>query len=196
MLVSIDKRLAYLAMPKTGTTAVQKVLAPLCDIHFRRRVKHMNMKAFQRFMLPYLQRIGAGEVETLCVIREPMDWLGSWYRYRRRDGIRDGAKSTRRVSFAEFVEAYLQDPQPAFARLGGISEFVTGRGNAPAVTHIYRYENLPAVATFLSQRFGKHIELPRINASPRGDLDLPPALRARLETERAADFALYADVAR
>lgn len=199
MLVSIDKGLAYLAMPKTGTQALERVLQPLSDIRFggSPRVKHMNMKTFHRFVLPYLKRIGAGDTETFCVVREPVDWLGSWYRYRRRDDLKIGTKSTKGVSFAGFVEAYLEDPQPAFARLGGCAAFVAGRDGKPAVNHIFRYENLPAVTDFLSERFRRRLELPRVNVSPRGEnLALPPGLRTRLETERAADFTLYADLAR
>ena len=48
------------------------------------RTKHMTMRVFERYMMPYLREIGAGDTETFCVIREPTDWLGSWYRYRSR----------------------------------------------------------------------------------------------------------------
>ena len=79
MLVSIRRRLAYIAMPKTGSTALEPVLAPLCDICLVGTAKHMNMRAFERYMLPYLRYLGLEEVETVCVVREPVDWLGSWY---------------------------------------------------------------------------------------------------------------------
>jgi hypothetical protein len=50
---------------------------------------------------------------------------------------------------------------------------------------------------FLEERLGEEIRLPKANVSPsRGELQLPSALRARLETERAEDFAIYADLAR
>lgn len=198
MLISIDRRLAYLAMPKTGTTALEQVLTPLCDIRYGGppRVKHMSMKAFQRYMRPYLtKKLGIRNVETLCVVREPADWLGSWYRYRQRKKART-ATDTRAMSFAAFVEAYLATPQPSFAKLGGNAKFTTGF-KGKTVTHLFRYESMPAVEAFLSERFGQAITLPRVNVSPRGeDLVLPPALRARLESERAADFAVYADLAR
>jgi hypothetical protein len=53
------------------------------------------------------------------------------------------------------------------------------------------------MVAFLEKRFGERIRLPKANVSPRGgEMTLSPALRARLETERAEDFALYADHAR
>jgi hypothetical protein len=197
MLISVEKRLANLAMPKTGTTAVQQAIHKYCDIQFSRspRTKHMTMRVFERFMMPYLREIGAGDTETFCVIREPVDWLGSWYRYRSRPGF-SSAKSTRGVSFAEFVEAYLTHPQPAFARIGGASRFVVGRSGMPAVTHMFRYDNMVGMVRFLEERFGRGIRLPKANVSPERDLELPSALRTRLETERAKDFSIYADLAR
>jgi hypothetical protein len=198
MLVSVSRRLAYLAMPKTGTQSLERVLTPLCDIRYGGlpRVKHMTLQTFERFVRPYLEALGAGDTETLCVIREPVDWLGSWYRYRGRAALDGLPNSTKHMSFAEFVEGYLRRPTPPFARVGRISRFVAGASGAPGVTHMFRYENLAGVTRFLSDRFETRIVLPRVNVSSPARLELPAALRARLETELAEDFALYADHAR
>jgi hypothetical protein len=198
MLVSVSRRLAYLAMPKTGTQSLERVLTPLCDIRYGGlpRVKHMTLQTFERFVRPYLEALGAGDTETLCVIREPVDWLGSWYRYRGRAALDGLPNSTKQMSFAEFVEAYLRRPTPPFARVGRISRFVAGASGGPGVTHMFRYENLAGVTRFLSDRFETRIVLPRVNVSSRAPLELPAALRARLETELSEDFALYADHAR
>jgi hypothetical protein len=198
MLVSVSRRLAYLAMPKTGTQSLERVLTPLCDIRYGGlpRVKHMTLQTFERFVRPYLEALGAGDTETLCVIREPVDWLGSWYRYRGRAALDGHPNSTRDVSFAEFVEAYLRRPTPPFARVGRISRFVAGASGGPGVTHMFRYENLAGVTRFLSDRFETGIVLPRVNVSSRARLELPAALRARVERELSEDFALYADHAR
>jgi hypothetical protein len=198
MLVSIRRRLGYLAIPKTGTQALESVLAPRCDLVFGGvpRARHMNMKTYERFVLPYLESLNAGDIEVFCVVREPVDWLGSWYRYRRRDGLRKAQKTTRDISFADFVAAYLERTPPAYANLRPMSSFVVGRSGKPAVTRMFRYDDLGAMTAFLSRRFRHSFELPRINVSPPGELALPPARRARLETERPADFELYADLAR
>jgi hypothetical protein len=198
MLVSVSRRLAYLAMPKTGTQSLERALAPLCDIRYGGlpRVKHMTLQTFERFVRPYLEALGAGDTETLCVIREPVDWLGSWYRYRGRAALDGHPNSTKDLSFAEFVEAYLNKPTPPFARVGRISRFVAGASGGPGVTHMFRYENLAGVTRFLSDRFETGIVLPRVNVSSRARLELPAALRARVERELSEDFALYADHAR
>ena len=55
MLVSVSRRLAYLAMPKTGTQSLERVLTPLCDIRYGGlpRVKHMTLQTFERFVRPF-----------------------------------------------------------------------------------------------------------------------------------------------
>lgn len=198
MLVSIRRRLAFIAVPKTGTQSLESVLVPKCDLVFggMPQTRHMTMRTYERFVQPYLETLGAGDTETFCVVRDPVDWLGSWYRYRSRDGLKKAEKTTGHVSFAEFVEAYLEKTPPAFARLKPMTAFVIGRSGKPAVDHMFRYNDLGAMTDFLSDRFRARIALPRINVSPSGELALPPALRARLENERPADFTLYADLAR
>lgn len=196
MLVSTQHRLAYLALPKTGTSSLEAALSPLCDIRFvgSPRVKHMTAQTFHRFMVPYLKRIGVQEVETVCVVREPVDWLGSWYRYLARGAIRHSPRSTRSLSFAQFVEGYLSTPQPPYATVGRPAHFVGARKGKPLVTHLYRYEDLPQLVRFLRDRFGTRFDLPSLKVSPRADLVLPPELRRRLETECAAEFELYASL--
>ena len=198
MLVSIRRRTAFLAVPKTGTQSLESVLAPRCDLVFGGipRARHMNMRSYERFVLPYLKSLDAEATEVFCVIREPVDWLGSWYRYRSRDGLKKAEKVTKAMSFATFVEAYLEKTPPAYAKIRSMSSFVIGRSGKPAVHHMFRYDNLDAVTAFLSERFKGRLEMPRINVSPAGETSLPPDLRARLETERPEDFELYADLAR
>ena len=67
MLVSTSHRLAYLALPKTGTSSLEEALAPLCDIRYvgAPRVKHMTLRTFERFVAPYLDWIGVPSVETV-----------------------------------------------------------------------------------------------------------------------------------
>ncbi len=79
------------------------------------------------------------------------------------------------VGFAEFVEAYLARPQPAYAKIGGASRFVVGKSGKPAVTHMFRYDNIPGMMRFLEERLGEEIRLPKANVSPsRGSFSFRP----------------------
>ncbi|MEO0999887.1 MAG: hypothetical protein AAFW69_04670 [Pseudomonadota bacterium] len=197
MLVSIRHRLAFLAMTKAGSTAVEAALAPHCEISFGGdpRIKHMTARKFDRFMRPYLKSVGAEDVETVCLFREPTAWLGSWYRYRQRPELTGRAQSTAGLSFAEFVEGYLSDPQPTFAQVGRPARFVEGRGERPGVDRLFRYEAFDRFAAFLSDRIGAEIRFGQLNVSPEGPpLDLPDARAARHRAEMAEDFAIHAGI--
>ena len=192
MIASIRHCVALLAMTKTGTTAVESTLAPHCDIVMSGApgLKHMTLKKFNRFVRPILTSADS-DIETVCVVREPLDWLGSWYRYRRRSGIPNPYKSTAHVSFAEFVEAYLLPEPPQFARVGYPSKFVESAEGQMGVDHLFRYEEFDAFTAFLETRFKRPLAFARRNSSPKMALDLPKNLKIRLETERATDFDLY-----
>ena len=197
MMVLWHERLAFLAVPKTGTSAIEAALAPHAAMAFVRppHVKHMTNRRFHRFIKPYLDKVGLADVETLAVVREPVDWLGSWFRYRSRDEIAGTSKSTRGLSFDQFVEAYLSEGDRAdFAEVGSQAKFLAQDEKIIPVNHLFRFENLGALVSFLSARTGKELALPAVNVSPRAELSLAPSLRAELERRYAADFALWASV--
>lgn len=198
MIVSLRHRLALLAMPKTGTTAVEAVLAPRCDLVFGGdpRVKHMTARKYHRFVAPLLASWTRERIETACLVREPIDWLASWYRYRRREGLRARDRRTDGIGFPAFVEAYLAEDPPEFARVGRPADFLRGRDGQPAVDHLFRYENFAGFRAFLEARFGGPLAFPALNVSPPADTALPAPLRARAEAALAEDYAIWRDLAR
>ena len=100
------------------------------------------------------------------------------------------------MDFAQFVTGWLSDPEPEYARVGRQSRFVSNAQGKVIVDHLFRYEDLPQAVDFLEARLGVRLALGRHNPSPKADLTLPPALAARLQQEAAADFALWAGLAR
>lgn len=192
MLVFWDQRLVFLATPKTASTAIEVALESLATLAIQRpaELKHTPAHRYRRFLAPFLERQARAPFTVVALMREPVDWLGSWYRYRQRDDIADPARSTQGLSFEEFVTAYLSDPRPAFADVGSQARFLSSGGGL-GVDRLFRYEALDAFLEFLEDRLGCEIVLPQINVSPQGDLALSPATRARLEREAAEDFRLY-----
>ena len=194
MLIFLAPRIVLLSVPKTGTTALEEALAPRAEIAFRSdpSVKHLNLRQYLNRIQPLIARQGQAPFETVAVIRKPLDWLGSWYRYRSRDGLIGHANSTAHVSFEQFVTDYLRPKgRPAYARLGRQSEFLMDHEGRIAVDHIFRYEAMPLLVDFLSQRLGRPIELQRKNVSPPGATDLEPGTRARLRRELALDYEIW-----
>lgn len=192
MLVFWEQRLALLATPKTGTTAIQNALESMATLSIQRPpvLKHTSVQRFHRFIGPYLETTSGHPFTVVALMREPRDWLGSWFRYRQRDDLSDAARSTRGITFDRFVNAWCDDPQPEFANVGSQSRFLKPKGER-GVDHLFRYEQIDAFVHFLEERLGCEIILPRLNVSPSAPLDLAPETEARLRASAAADFALY-----
>ena len=193
MLVFWKQHLVFLSVPKTGSTAWSQALAPHASmvVSDPPELKHAPLYRYNRFFRPMFDRVG-GQPELLAVLREPVDWLGSWYRYRQRGALEGTAQSTRGITFDSFVRAYLQDDRPAFAQVGSQAKFIEPRNNGLHVAHLFRYENQTALVAFLEDRLGVAIDLPHRNPSPPADLSLTPETRARLQDACAADFDAWA----
>lgn len=192
MLVFWDQGLAFLATPKTGSTAVAMALESLASVSIQRPpvLKHTTVRRFHRFMGPYLAAASGRDFEVVALMREPRDWLGSWYRYRSREDVTDPAKTTRGRSFDDFVRGWCNDPQPEFAAVGSQAQFLQAR-NGKGVDHLFRYEEIERFTAFLEVRLDCEVILPRVNVSPAGGLDLDGNTEALLRRSAAPDFALY-----
>ncbi len=191
MLVFWRQRLVFLATPKTASTSIEEALAPIAAIVIQRppQLKHTNAQRFHRLLLPFLQTSTEKDFALTALMREPRDWLNSWYRYRQRpDEVAE--KSTRHVSFDDFVQAYCQEKQPEFAKVGAQAMFLAPP-NKPAVDHVFRYENMGDFLHFLEDRLNTKIDLPKLNISPKGDDHLSAATLALLHETHARDFEIY-----
>ena len=198
MLLFWKAKLVLLAVPKTGTTALEAALLAHADTAILNppEKKHLTARRWRNQLAPFFENRGTRQIETMAIIREPRDWLGSWYRYRARPEVSGSASSTAGMDFAQFVTGWLSDPEPEYARVGRQSRFVANAEGKIIVDHLFRYEDLGQAVDFLQQRLGVTLDLGRRNISPQADLSLPPALEARLQREAAADFDLWARLGR
>ncbi|MGB3408115.1 MAG: gamma-glutamyl kinase [Jannaschia sp.] len=189
MLVFWKQHLVILATPKTGTTALEAALAPLADAAIVNPpgLKHCTVQKYRRELSGFFEQKGRRPMQLVAVMREPVDWLGSWYRYRSRADLDGQPNSTAGMTFDDFIGAYLSDPQPDPARVGAQARFLEG-----GVDHLFRHDRQDDLLRFLAERLGPLPPFERRNVSPRGDLSLSPAMEVRLRTERAEDFALWA----
>lgn len=192
MLVFWEQRLAILATPKTGSTAIEAALESLAAVSIQRPpvLKHTNVRRFHRFFGPYLEAAAGGPFTVIALMREPRDWLGSWYRYRQRDDIVSAEKSTAHISFDDFVQAWCATPQPAYAAVGSQARFLEPAAGGSA-DQIFRYEDIGRFITYLEDRLDFQIVLPQLNVSPKAPLDLSAQTEALLMQTAAEDFKLY-----
>lgn len=195
VLIFWKERLVILSTPKTGSTALEAALGAAATVALARppELKHTPAYRFQRLVRPWLQNSADGaRFEAVALMREPVDWLGSWYRFRRRPDLDGTDRSTRGMDFAAFVRAYMADPRPPAADVGGQARFLSGTDGAElGVDRVFRYEAIDRFVAFLEDRLGLAIALPRVNVSPPGTTDLPPGLAADLRAHLASEYRIY-----
>ena len=193
MLVFGKQKLVLLSMPKTGSTAYQEALLPFASMAITAppELKHAPVFRYNRFFRPMLERFVGPDLAVVAVMREPVDWLGSWYRYRSRPSIQGHPKSTQGISFDEFVANYIKGRPPAFAQVGSQAKFLEPQRNGTAITHLFRYEDQDGLRHFLETRLGTRIETARRNASPAMSLSLSSGVEKRLRRKCTAEFHLW-----
>lgn len=198
MMIFWKEKLAFIAVPKTGSTAIETALEPFASASFVRppKIKHMTHKRFNRFLRPWLAMEGTEDVKTFAVMREPVSWLGSWYRYRARDELKGHANSTAGISFDTFVEAYLmRENRPAFAMLGSQTQQLSCKQNEIGIDYLFRYEEMQTLLIFLESRFANKITLERFNVSPQFNIALSAPILRQLKAQNPLDFATYEAIA-
>ncbi len=193
MLVFIKEKLVILAVPKTGSTALQSALASRADMVVANppELKHAPIYRYDRFFRPMFRKMFDVDPEIMAIVREPTDWLGSWYRYRTRKFLQGESTSTANLSFDKFVCAYLEEERPTYANVGSQVKFLTPRPNGAKVTHLFKYENQQAAIKFLEGRLDMQISLKKENTSPSLPVELTKEVAARYKQQCAAEFELY-----
>ena len=193
MLVFSKAKLVLLCVPKTGTTAYQTALGPHAAMVVRDppELKHAPVFRYNRFYRPALEKFIGAPLDVVAVMREPVDWLGSWYRYRRRPFTKGQRSSTHDVTFDEFIDAYTRGDKPPFANVGSQAKFLEPQKNGTAVTHLFRYEDQEGLRKFLQDRLAVTFETVQENASPDMPLDFSAETEAKLRRKCADEFALW-----
>ncbi len=196
MLVFSKARLVILSVPKTGTTAIEAALGPRADIWVQNPpdLKHAPVYRYNRFFRPMLERFVAPEMQVIAVMREPVSWLGSWWRFRQRPFMSGKANATHGVSFDDFVDAYCRGKRPGFAEVGSQAKFLEPQPNGTKVTRLFRYEDQATLLDFLENELDEKIALERKNVSPEIAMELSEEIAAKYRRKCAAEFELYESI--
>ena len=193
IIVFIKEKIVILSAPKTGKTSFQAALEPYASIIFRDSpgVKHINLGKYQRQIRKMLENLSDGPFETFGIVRHPLDWMGSWYRYRQRDQLKGHQNSTHGISFDAFLTAYMSEDRPHFARVGDQARFFKPRPDDQPLDHLFQYEQLDQAVTFLENRLGQQIQLPHKNALPKVDIPVSDENYDAFQSYAADQFTLW-----
>ena len=193
MMVFYKKALVMLAVPKTGTTAYEEALGPHADIVIRDPpiLKHSPWYRYNRFVRPMLEDVAGRPMTTLAVVREPISWLGSWWRYRQRADLRGAPQSTYGIEFDAFVDDYARGTKPPHAQVGSQARFLQGKDGTRIVDHVFRYEEKDRLDAFLEARLGVAPRTHARNVSSGAVPALSERVQAKLRRKCAAEFEAW-----
>lgn len=193
MMVFYKANLAFLSVPKTGSSAYETALRTHADVVISDPplLKHAPVYRYNRFIRPMFLKVCDTELELMAVMREPISWLGSWWRYRQRDFMKDKPNATHQISFDDFVLAYMKGQKPGFADVGSQFNFLKRQPNGTGVSHLFRYEHPTRLNEFLSDRLRIEFTLGRENESPVLPMGLSADVENRFRRKFEHEFALY-----
>jgi hypothetical protein len=187
-----DKGFVFLSTPKTGSTAIEAAFAHRAAMLIRRpsSLKHMTARRFERVIAPILDEFGypRESYELVCVIREPVDWVASWWRYLSRPAVAGQPQYTGDLTFDEFAGRVVGRE----IKIGNLGRFVRNAEGQEVVSTMFRYDHLDRAVAWMAERLRVDApELEQTNVSPQRPMEISATTRARLEEHFAGQAKLY-----
>ena len=207
MLLAPKKGFVFLAMTKSASTAIESAFAAHSDIVFQTNpFKHTTYEGFTRTLQPFLEDKGfpRSGYEVVCVFRDPLDWLLSWWRFRSRKQLRKRApeKWAGDIGSDEFAQTYMayhrreaDAKDKRFAHLIRPAEFVHSAPGSPPIDRVFRYDSLGTVVDYLADKVGERIEVGIENTSPERAGAWSPEVEAELRLFFKPEFEIYESAA-
>ena len=185
MIINIPARFVLLSLPKSASTAMDTALKRHSSIWFKRhaKLKHLNYRDFTRLIVPLLTYSGLErhECEVVCIMRDPAQWLSSWYRYLRRPSLeKSDHKHHKRhlgdMTFEQFLERRLA-PDREELQSNQLKFLLDRRGNV-GVDRLFRLED-GNWKEYFRQKIGQPLDFPHKNVTSGTEIEVPD-LRSRL----------------
>ncbi|MFN3971174.1 MAG: hypothetical protein ACK4L4_07360 [Gemmobacter sp.] len=199
MLILPEAGLVVLEMPKAASMSLRRALGTHAVASGAlglppRLPRHLGVGDYQRCLAGLLAaRLGQAP-QTLCLVREPLRRMQSWYCYLSRDA---GRRGLRWPGFDAFLRGYLADGATGLAWIGRQDRFAAWDGQAAQVDHVFDLRFPDAVTDWIGRRVGCPLNLPHRNCAPRlgpqGPLDLvaSDAVPADDHVRHADEFAFF-----
>ncbi len=195
MLLSIEKRFLFVANTKTASTSIEVALKPFSEIvragtPERKHTSLHDILNLYDFVFARPEH-HADLFFKFGVMRDPIDWINSWFRYRKGNEVEAPLPSD--MSFADFWEKKdwnIMRPRGAGKNLQR-DMFCAPNGDVLADV-IIPHHNLGAVFSEICDILDIRSPLERHNVSEiRAPDELPAPLAADMREFYAEDYELF-----
>lgn len=174
MLISVKHNFVFICNTKCASNSCEEMLKPYSDLQLiHPRLRHSLYRQYEQCIKPLIkEQFDVENLETICVFREPVSWLYSWYRFRTRVELKNPShpnhcRSTAGISFNEFLESYLSPNPKPYAEFGNQSKVIRDATGEVKVDKLFPYERLDLLTEYMSAKVGAPLTLKAINVSPR-----------------------------
>jgi hypothetical protein len=172
--------ISFVATPKTATISIETAFSP----YARDYAPHVHE--------PVNVVRSKSNKPALGVIRNPHDWIKSYYLYLKHSKYFLSVNSPWGIgkrSLDSFVGKFCdgQHLWPEPLRLQ--SDYLETESDS--VEHLYRYESLNLAIAQLNESCGTKVVVDRHNVSPKSDLVLSHKMKTLFEESASKDFELY-----
>ena len=170
MLLSLNKKFLFIANLKTASTAIERVLAPHCELRLTQsnHAKHQTFMEFSDRFRWMLNITPIDELFIFGVIRDPVDFALSLYNSHKREQFKDNARLyTGNMNFDQFIAQWV--PKNADQLKNQSLRFVSAEGRI--ITNLLiSYDKLDAGLEIVAEKIGvpELVKLPKANSSPPG----------------------------
>ena len=195
MLISIKKRFIFVANSKAASTSIELALSPYAEIQrgITPKDKHMKMQAvLNEFGFLFEQpEYDPNTFVKFGVMRDPVDWIYSWFRYRKGNNTK--SPLPKNMTFPEFwAKGDWNLYYPGGKKRQQQNTFTSPDGDI-LVDYIIPYNMLSHDFEMICQSLGVNTKLTIKNPSKIKALDddIDDDLRAEIQEFYAEDYALY-----
>lgn len=196
MLIGVDRRFVFVANSKAASTSIEKVLAPFSEIIVAGtpQRKHMLLRDALRAYDFLFGQPGYHPATffKFGILRDPVDWIHSWYRYRKGNKVDSPLPAD--MTFEAFWAAddwtkFLPGGKKRLQR-----DFFTDEAGTVIADCILPYDDLDAQFARICTRLRIKRPLPRENVSRLSSREapIPEDLRDEIRAFYAEDYALLA----
>lgn len=184
MIISDQYGFLFVENLRTASSSLHQALRPLASVALGVTAagKHLSLAEIY-------ERFGAETVAPLykcAVIREPVSYLWSLYRFHKRPGFDGQPHSTRDLSF----EAFYSGDTHGWMRVPQAARFADPSGEY-GLDLLIRFEDVSAGFSYLKFRLGlPNLLLPMVNTSDPSRPEVSPELAERIRADYAVDTEL------
>ena len=182
MIINLDHKLSFICTPKCASTSIEKFMGngERIELTGSPQMKHRDATFYKNKIKPFLtSAFPNSEFVSFALIREPISWLSSWWRYLQRPNASKHF-NTNNISFNDYVLNFMkpldQRPLGTATRLKYPRSWIIDDDGCVVVDKVFSLDKIEVLEEFLTLRTGSRVLLDNLNKSINIDLSISQSL--------------------